>query len=481
MNALCRIAVLACLCMITPWVAWAQQEATPWNSLQGDSEGTASEELDLLERIRDLERRAEESESQWHSLQDSAKKSEAAKSKFPTIKMNGALQADAVMFEQNEVSREVYGQVESGAGIRRARLGASGDVSDRMSYFFQMDFGIFGRPTFTDVWAEFKEVGPLGNLRVGHWKQPFSLEVVSSYRYATFMERAGTFQALTPFRHVGVGFQDHAEDLSATWALSYIRTGQDQYGGSLSTDQGNGLVGRVTALPWYSESGADYLHLGLAYFLDAPPLGLMRMRSIPEIFVGEFVPDLEPRGSSGIAVPTRLDGTPAFVDTGVLTGISLANTYGSEALWVRGPLSWQTEVMARHIDSAHTSNAILWGGYSQVGFFLTGEHRPFDRKIAAVDRVMPFRSVSKKRDGWGAWEVAVRWSYLDLTDRDIRGGEMENLTYGLNWFVNPYCRITLNYLQIQTTARRTRNGVILGNEMFGTNTDAFGLRCQLDF
>jgi phosphate-selective porin OprO/OprP len=195
------------------------------------------------------------------------------------------------------------------------------------------------------VWAEFKEVGTLGNVRVGQWKQPFSLEVVSSYRYTTFLERASTFQAFAPFRHVGVGFQDHTEDLQATWAVSYLRTGQDQFGGSLSTDQGNGLAGRLTYLPWYGNGGVDYLHLGLGYFLDAPPNGLMRVRSIPEIFAGEFTADTEPRGTSGIAVPTRLDGTPMFVDTGLMTDVSLANTYGTEAMWVRGPLSWQSEMV----------------------------------------------------------------------------------------------------------------------------------------
>jgi phosphate-selective porin OprO and OprP len=442
---------------------------------------TGDGQIDMLSRLQELEQRAAESDSQLHALQDAAKKAETQKKKFPTAVLNGAFQADAVAFEQNDLSRDVYGPIESGADIRRARLGVSGSVSERMGYFFQMDFGFLGRPTFTDVWAEFKEVDALGNVRVGHWKQPFSLEVVSSYRYTTFMERAVTFQAFTPFRHLGVGFQDHSEDLNSTWAFSYLRTGQDQFAGSLSTDQGNGLAGRITHLPWYNDSGSDYLQLGLSYFLDAPPNGLMRLRSIPEIFVGEFAPDAEPRGTSGIPVPARVDGTPFFADTGLLTDVNLANTYGSEALWVRGPLSWQSELMGRHIDSAAISNALLWGGYTQIGLFLTGEHRPFDRKIAAIDRVIPFRSLNRNRDGWGAWELAVRWSYLDLIDRDVRGGEIENLTYGLNWFVNPYCRITFNYLQIHSVARRARSGVIQGNELIGSNTDAFGLRCQLDF
>ncbi len=88
-----------------------------------------------------------------------------------------------------------------------------------MNAFMQMDFGFFGRPTFTDLWVEQTNVPVLGNVRVGQWKQPFGLEVVSSFRYTTFMERSSLFQPFTPFRHLGIGFYDHSEDLDTTWQL----------------------------------------------------------------------------------------------------------------------------------------------------------------------------------------------------------------------------------------------------------------------
>jgi hypothetical protein len=136
--------------------------------IHATEESASGSSEDILARLQDLEERAVDSELQLKSLQESAKKAEAAKKKFPTAVLNGAFQADAAVFNQDAQSHEVYGPIEGGADLRRARLGVSGAVSDRMNYFFQMDFGFLGRPTFTDVWAEFKEVGSLGNVRGGN-------------------------------------------------------------------------------------------------------------------------------------------------------------------------------------------------------------------------------------------------------------------------------------------------------------------------
>lgn len=438
---------------------------------------------DLVMRMQAMESQTHELREQIAKLESSNKQKEVPKPKLPNVAISGVFQADGVAFNQDDASREAYGRIESGADFRRARLGAKGAVSDRMDYFMQMDFAAFGRPTFTDLYVDFKDAGPLGTIRIGQWKQPFSLEVASSFRYTTFMERAGTFQAFTPFRHLGIGFYDHSEDLHWTWAASYFRTGQDQFGGSLSTDGGNGLAGRITHLLWHDNAaGDDYLHLGAGYFLNAPPNERARFRSIPEIFVGEFVvPSGEPIGTSGLAVPDVANGTPSFVDTGVLAGTSLAQSFGTEALWVRGPLSWQMEAIGTHVDTSTVGNGFLGGGYSQVGYFLTGEHRPYDRKAGAIDRVIPLNSLSKNGQGFGAWEVAARWSYLDLTDNLIRGGEMQNITLGLNWYVNPYCKCVLNYIDSWSESRPIRNGSIQGNQFIASETDVWCMRVQLDF
>ena len=48
--------------------------------------------------------------------------------------------------------------------------------------------------------------------------------------------------------------------------------------------------------------------------------------------------------------------------------------------------------------------------------------------------------------GWGAWQVGLRFSYLDLNDKAIQGGMVYDWTAGLNWFWNPNMKIQLNYI-----------------------------------
>lgn len=399
-----------------------------------------------------------------------------SKSQYPTVTINGAFQADAGFFGQDATSRAAFGDIQDGADFRRARLSAKGAVSETVNYFFQMDFGFFGRPTFTDVWLESTDHPILGNIRIGQWKHPFSLEVVSSYRYTTFMERSLLFQPFTPFRHLGMGFYNHSENLRWTWAASGFRSGQDQFGDSISDNGGWGTAERLTCLPWWDDScnGQRYLHLGLGHFFSVPPNNTVNFRTIPELYIGENAPGVV--GTSGQPAPGAFNGTPFFVETGPLA-VNSFNVLGAELLWVNGPLSFQSEAMLNYVDQSAGPSAVLPGMYAQVGYFLTGEHRPYDRKAGAIDRVQPFEdffhvsTCDGSRFGLGAWEVAGRVSVLDLNDANIRGGSITDLTAGVNWYWNAYTKLVFNYIHSQAN-----------DPAFGqTSTDMAAMRAQVDF
>lgn len=398
------------------------------------------------------------------------------KPKFPTVAVNGAIQTDAVFFDQDAESIIANGDIQDGADFRRFRLSAKGALAENVNYFGQLDFAFFGRPTFTDVWGEITHVPVLGNVRFGQWKQPFSLEVPTSFRYQTFMERSLLFLAFEAFRHTGVGFYDHSEDEHWTWAMSVFRQGQDQFGGDLGDAGGTASAARLTYLPYYEvqRDQLNYLHLGTSYYIGDPANNTLRYLTIPEAFVGAFgIAPGSPIGTSRIPIPNIANGTPPFVDTGNIPAHMFFNS-GAELLWVQGPASVQSEVQMSTISQRGGPQLTFWGMYMFGSLFLTGESRPYDRKGGVLDRVVPKRPFIAEPNcdhGPGAWELALRWSYIDLNDENISGGQLNDVTAGLNWYLNGYTKIQFNYI------RAMQNVVTAHN----ASTDIFGVRAQVDW
>lgn len=251
-----------------------------------------------------------------------------------------------------------------------------------------------------------------------------------------------------------------------------FRSGQDQFGGTLSSDGGYGTAERLTWVPVWDRDGKNYLHLGVGHFFNAPPEATINFRTIPEFFVGANGPGAV--GSSGQAVPGGSNGTPFFVATGPLANVPYYNVLGSELLWVEGPFSLQSEAMVNLVNQNGVYSA-LPGAYAQAGYFLTGEHRPYDRKTGTIDRVIPKSNLTfagtNCNPGLGAWEVAGRWSWLDLNDNAIQGGTIVDYTAGVNWYWNPYTKMVFNYVH------SISDSPVLPQ----SQTDMFGVRAQLDF
>ena len=71
----------------------------------------------------------------------------------------------------------------------------------------------------------------------------------------------------------------------------------------------------------------------------------------------------------------------------------------------------------------------------------------------------------------GAWQVGIRYSWIDLNDRGIAGGTVNDITVGLNWFINPNLKFQWNY----TVADRDVNGASDGF------VHGFGMWTAFDF
>ena len=113
---------------------------------------------------------------------------------------------------------------------------------------------------------------------------------------------------------------------------------------------------------------------------------------------------------------------------------------------VIGSTTLQSELILSQVEMASGGNRELWGGYIQLNHFLTGERRPYIRTQGLFGRVVPKDYVGWHERGWGAWEIAARYSYVDLNDGDVRGGVPSDVSPGLNWHLRPHIRWMTNYV-----------------------------------
>jgi len=380
---------------------------------------------------------------------------------FPTIALGGFFQADWGWFNQDAVNIATVGDIQDGADFRRARLNAHGDVWGNVGYMVEFDFAFAGRPSFMDVYMDIKDLPLLGKLRIGQWRQPFGMDGQTSVKELTFLERGLPF-AFLPFRQIGLGFQQHSQDESVTWAGSVFRFPTDAFGGNVGDNGGYALATRVTSVLWSTEDGNQLLHVGGGYSFGDPANDRVRYRNQPEFFVSETGgADLVPAG-----VPTSV---PPFVDTGSIATTNF-NLFAVEGGLVLGSLYVQSEAIYALVSQAGGPNLSFSGAYVHAGYFLTGEVRSYNRKAGVFGRVKPLDNFGTY-GGRGAWELASRWSYIDLNDNNIAGGRLNDVTLGLNWYLNPRTKFQFNYIH-----------AFLADPTFGdSDADVFAWRGQIDF
>jgi phosphate-selective porin OprO/OprP len=156
----------------------------------------------------------------------------------------------------------------------------------------------------------------------------------------------------------------------------------------------------------------------------------------------------------------------------------LAGNYGSA--------HFQTEWLGSAVDQYGGPMVFYQGAYFQCGYFLTGESAGYNKLMGAMDyNCKPFNELlgmgpGRGMCGWGAWEAAFRWSYLDLQSSKIvaanyqgagaigpggvpagltasnggagpspthpNPGILNEPTLALNWWWNQYTRVQFNYI-----------------------------------
>ncbi len=418
------------------------------------------------ESVESLAKRlaAVERELESHEQADQKTKDAAAK-KFG-IRPFGRLHMDAGAFTQDADTKATVGNARNGVDIRRARLGVEGEGFDTFFYRFDVDFVTFdqstaSRPTIFDAYIDVQNLPLLGNLRAGHFREPFSLERLDSTHDLPFMERSAAVNSLAPFRNLGLMAFDSNESQTATWSYGLFDENTNEFGEANRDRAGLAVTGRATWLPWCDEQaeGRYLLHLGASYSYRRLSNQQRRFNQTPEIVLKEGA----------------LLRTPNWVDTGTIN-MPDYHLLGFEASTVLGSLSLQGEYLFAAGHEIGASTLFFQGGYAQASYFLTGEARNYLRKLGIYGAVTPFSNAFRVRTdngietSWGAWEAVARVSNFDLDSGPIAGGNMTNFTAGMNWYYAVRSRVMFNYIHSYLD-RSGRNGT----------SDMFAVRLQFAF
>ena len=288
------------------------------------------------------------------------------------------------------------------------------------------------------------------------------LENMTSSRFISFMERStahGAFVSDIGDRQIGISGNLNGNNWSfagGVWRADSLSRWWDE------DDEDWQTGGRLTYAPYYGKGRV--LHLG---------------------FWGNYFQNLD---ASNITFAPRPEShiMSGMVSTGAITTTDDLVRWGGELAGTYGPASLQGEYVRADIDRTSSGNVTtdfdFYGWYLEGSYFLTGETRNYNGGAGKFDRITPLKSLYQ--GGPGAWQVAVRYSGIDLDAGTITGGVEHNWTLGLNWYVNPYIRFMANYILVDNNDNATGNSANLkSGETSASNDDPriFQIRAQVDF
>lgn len=375
------------------------------------------------------------------------------KDKSFTFKIGGRIMLDFAFAEENNQIKQQIGRVDNQAEFRRARLYMVGTIYK--SIIFKMQYDFSGQTSFRDVFIGVKDLPFGGTLYIGHFQEPFSLELLTSTKYITFIERT-SLATFSPSHNIGIAYCGNILKKRITFAMGIFK--DTEATPPIRIDFGTAsynFTTRFTGLPVYNEKGKQLLHLGVGYSYRNPDNPRYRQR--PEIHFPE-----------------------RFVDTGNLGPVEDEHRAVAEAAMVLGPFSLQSEIAGlwyRPRGGSGGSREVFWSYYAYASFFLTGEHRRYSMKKAAFSRIKIKKPLfGSKEKGIGAIELALRYSILNLND-DTRGGRMDNITAGINWYSTNHTRVMLNYVYSYVSSH-PRN---IGTGAFNGHAHMVVMRFQIDF
>jgi phosphate-selective porin OprO/OprP len=365
-----------------------------------------------------------------------------------SFKVKGRIQYDAgVLIAPTSVQDGATGYSNE---LRRLRLGGEGQLGSGFGYKLETELSD-NQVDLVDTYITYEKGKWL--LTLGNQNEFQSLDELIGDTTGSVMERAAFTDAFNFERRLGLSAQYRSGILLAQAGIfsdsadSLMNDSDGADGG----DENNsyGVDGRVVLAP---KVGKTQLHFGAsAHWRDFNRLSSVAQRYRQRPYMH--------------SVNSRFLATPGVAAEG-------ERHYGLELAGTRGPLHWAGEAHWLRPSQPGVADPTFFGGYGEVGFFLTGETRAYKNGIFGSTK--PLRPVGS--GGMGAWQVTLRYDYLDLNSKGIVGGKQNGAIAALVWTPIEYLRFNVNYAHLTY-----QDAAILAGTRRDYDVNVVGWRAELDF
>lgn len=372
--------------------------------------------------------------------------------------------------------RTTPNDLQSGVKARRARIGVQGTIDKDFGYALIMDFG--GSTTDNGSTIEAANVTYNGlpvHFIVGYQDTPITLDEATSSNDIMFLERASSQTVATEF-----GTGDNRSAVGAWWNNDRAWVGVFGTGNASGNSTNGGASGKGVASQLAMAGRATYqlvqtpdatLHVGVnAEGLIKPPV--VAANSFRGLALSDS-PEL--RIDNQTILNTGTIGSAANPVTG-------GHVFGPELAGDVGPFYGQAEYFHYTVERQGVSAANFNGGYVEASYALTGEQRKYKPSAGAYSGLTPAHPFSPSSGGWGAWEVAARYSVIDLNDMlgsstGVAGGKQQTYSVGLNWYPSTNLRFMFDYIH----AKVDKQASATSSTPVGASMDAIAMRTQFAF
>jgi len=337
----------------------------------------------------------------------------------------------------------------AGNEFRRVRWATKGKLAPNLGYKVEFDFA-GGAVNFRDVYLKFLLPNKAGNVFMGSFTEPTSLDNMTSSKYITFFERS-MMSNTQPFKYNAGFMYDNQKLLNGNLGvqLAYTFNGdKEQAFGDAEIQKGGNFIARLTTALFKDKEKHQVLHLGLNYENRQNDTNSYSYKFRVENHMGD---------KYTVSRPGVFENTSDI-------GFEIAGTFKSFSL--------QAEYEASSIITELDTYKVK-GYYGFISYFITGEHRPY--KNSSFGRIKPKNDFCLKNGKLGALELVTRYSVMDFSNNPsiTTTDKIANITAGFNWYLNKYARIMYNYTQADFNDM---------NQLYGDNTlQGHLIRFQLDF